>query len=84
LPQQFQTVPTATDREPSQTIIVIDEMVNQNEQCSDNDNMIIDVEHKDDHDVEHNDDHDAQPDIQLNLDDYLLADNDGKDRSVSE
>lgn len=52
-------------------------MVNQNEQSSDNDNMIIDDEHNDD-------DHGAQPNIQLNLDDYLLADNDGEGRSVSE
>jgi len=76
-PEQVQSVPNTTNAEPNQ-IIVIDGAMNQNEQSnSNNDNMIIDDENGFDHNG-------AQLDIQLNLDDYLLIDNNGDDKSVSE
>lgn len=83
--------PTSTNGEPVQPIVIDDELVNQteqieeeivveqNEQINDyDDNMIIDG---------NNDHGDLQPNIQLNLDNYLLlnnADDDEDDKSISE
>ncbi len=86
-------IPTATNGDPVQTIVIDDELVtsadqtgnnviidSNGEQMNDNDDrMIIDGYNDDDRG-------DLQPDIQLNLDNYLLLNNDDEDddRSISE
>lgn len=86
--------PTTTNGEPVQVIVVDDELVNQVEQIGSN--VIIDGinEHINGSNKividgnNYDDDHgDLQPDIQLNLDNYLLLhedDDDEGDKSISE
>jgi hypothetical protein len=85
--------PTTTHGEPVQVVVIGDELMNQTEQIGDN--TIIDGNNEqiydDDHmmmDRNNNDDEhgDLQPGIQLNLDNYLLLNNedDEDDKSISE
>jgi hypothetical protein len=77
--------PTATNGEPVQTIVIDDGLVDRNEQISDNDKMIIDSNNDNDYHGDENEYFGAQADIQLNLDNYLLLnDDDGEEKSISE
>jgi hypothetical protein len=78
--------PTATNGEPVQTIVIGDEPVNQIEQISDDYGMIIDSNNDSDNHGDDNEHFGAQADIQLNLDNYLLLndDDDREDKSIAE
>jgi hypothetical protein len=78
--------PPTTNGEPVQTIVIDDGLVNRNEQISDNDKMIIDSNNDNDYHGDDNEYFGAPADIQLNLDNYLLIndDDDSEEKSISE
>lgn len=85
-------IPTATIEDPIQTIVIDDELETSADQTGNNDIIDSNTEQINDNDMiidgYNNDDNhgDLQPDIQLNLDNYLLLNNDDEegDRSISE